>query len=164
MFDRKLRWDVRQLASRLRDDSQQLKNILRTIQILPDALNNITIGYWSEDPRIIDLILDGRIWDTATSFDDPQNSNSEIDVTSRLCHCWDIDGMNGKWLEYINIRVSVDRINYQFTEFTWNRFEAFDVLFILPTIGADGREVAIEYPEFTTIAIADLRDELYGRL
>lgn len=47
----RFRWELRQLAGRLRDDMRQLENIMYRYsdQIISNDLIPIVVGYWSEE-------------------------------------------------------------------------------------------------------------------
>lgn len=167
----KLFWELRQLSGRLRDDARQLEDILYYHPDLTAPLDLIKIitGYWSEDPRIIDILMGAPILESITYYDlsyhDPDDNNHDIEIYASLRHiCENHNSLYGVFTTQIVIWIEIYRFHEQINAIHWNSCNSLNALFILPEVNVMGEEVAMDYPEYTLASIAELRDELYSSI
>ena len=148
-----------QLKALLKHNELQLKNMFASSdsQILPSDLWKIAVSFWSEDVRIIDLMMQEK-WNAGVTLGHELYAWIGIRVDLFTNHeefqpvCIMLD-----------VEICSSRDEYSTTYF-WQYKDAFSCVLILPMIDWRGCEYAIKYPIYVMDGIVELRSKLYARL
>lgn len=165
MTKNQLIWEAHQLKARLRDDTHRLKELapISDLNILLPPLQHLVVAYWSEDERVVDIIINRPHWRLIKPYRKCRVKDF-INVIAKLQHIEEINGYTNEWSTRIEFKISVTARGHRLHYAHWRYGDVFNTLLILPEIDSGGNEAPTDYSDWNMAGIALARNDLYTTL